>query len=292
MNTANPNLKGYIFVIISSLLYGSMSVMAKIAYSTGLSPTNVLWMRYAFSFIALIIFLRIIRREKSLLLRPIIILQGILFVAGGVLFFYALKNMAAGLAIVIMFTYPLWVTLMAMAAYNEKLDLKLVLAMVCAMTGISMISLIGQDANFTFYGALLAFGSSITYSLYTLISQKTVAYGDTTVLINSFFLVGTVFIAMFFPGDVLALMYASPVQIGIGLFMAVFNTLLAVLFHLKGVELIGASRAGFAGTAEPVFVIVLAAAFLGENLSFWQLAGSILVLSSLLFIVFPSRIHE
>lgn len=292
MATINDKLKGYIYVLASALLYGSMSVMAKAAYSTGLNPNNVLWMRYAFSLLPLIIYLRLFKGRQSIMLRPIVILQGMLFIAGGLLIFYSLQHMSAGLTIVILFTYPLWVTLMARFFFKEKLDARLMLAMLCAMGGIAMISFSGQSTTFTITGAVLAFGASLTYSCYTLIGQKTVQYGDTLVLINSFFLVGTILIVLIYPSDVAYLARASLVQIAIGIFMALFNTILPVLFHLNGVEKIGASRAGFAGTAEPVFVIILAAMFLGEHLSLVQLAGSALVLASLLFIVHPNAPHE
>lgn len=265
--------------------------MAKYAYTTGLTPNNTLFMRYAFSLVPLVIYLRLVKGRQSVMPRLLVIVQGVLFIAGGLLIFYSLQQMSAGLTIVILFTYPLWVTIMALLVFKEKLDRRLMLAMLCAIAGIAMISISGESAIFTLTGALLAFGASLTYSLYTLIGQKTVQYGDTLVLINTFFLVGTVLITAVYPADVVALASASPLQIAIGLFMALFNTILPVLFHLKGVQKIGASRAGFAGTAEPLFVIILAALLLGEHLAFIQLTGSALILGSLLVIVKPAAVR-
>ncbi|NMC27229.1 MAG: DMT family transporter, partial [Syntrophomonadaceae bacterium] len=90
----------------------------------------------------------------------------------------------------------------------------------------------------------------------------------------------------FFYRDLAALSHITTAQFGIALAMAVLNTLLAVLFFLKGLKRIGASRATLLSTAEPVFCLLMAYIVLGESLSLRQMTGSAMVLASMLLTVY------
>lgn len=71
--------------------------------------------------------------------------------------------------------------------------------------------------------------------------------------------------------------------------MACLNTLMAVLFFLKGVKHIGATRATLISTAEPAFCIILAYIILGETLTATEFIGTGLVFVSMFLAVRPNK---
>jgi drug/metabolite transporter (DMT)-like permease len=75
-------------------------------------------------------------------------------------------------------------------------------------------------------------------------------------------------------------------QVLVTLAMAIICTLMAVLFFLKGLQIIGASRAALIGTAELVFCLLIAFIVLGETLNLMEFLGSLMVFISVLLVVY------
>jgi drug/metabolite transporter (DMT)-like permease len=70
----------------------------------------------------------------------------------------------------------------------------------------------------------------------------------------------------------------TPAVAGSVLYAAVFASILAYLFWVRGIELIGAHRAGVFLTLLPLFAALLAVVFLREPLQMFHLAGGLLIL--------------
>jgi drug/metabolite transporter (DMT)-like permease len=65
----------------------------------------------------------------------------------------------------------------------------------------------------------------------------------------------------------------------LSLLMAVFATVIPSFFISEGIRLIGSGSASIIGSVGPVSTIILAYIFLGEVITLYQLAGTILVLT-------------
>ncbi|MGD8309873.1 MAG: EamA family transporter, partial [Chromatiales bacterium] len=63
------------------------------------------------------------------------------------------------------------------------------------------------------------------------------------------------------------------------LYAAAFASILAYLFWVRGIELIGAHRAGVFLTLLPLFAALLAVVFLRERLHAFHFAGGLLILA-------------
>jgi drug/metabolite transporter (DMT)-like permease len=61
------------------------------------------------------------------------------------------------------------------------------------------------------------------------------------------------------------------------LYVAIFPSILSYLFYNRGVELIGANRAGLSSYLTPIFGTVLAIIFLGESFKWFHAVGIILI---------------
>ena len=79
----------------------------------------------------------------------------------------------------------------------------------------------------------------------------------------------------------------TPTLAGSLLYIAIFPSILSYLFWNRGVELIGASMAGFFICLMPVFTAVLAALLLNEQLFWYHLAGMLMIVSG--FVLFQQR---
>jgi drug/metabolite transporter (DMT)-like permease len=64
--------------------------------------------------------------------------------------------------------------------------------------------------------------------------------------------------------------------------MAIFSTVVPAMLLSEGIRMIGSGRASIIGSVGPVSTIILAYIFLGEDISLYQLLGTVLVLAGVL----------
>lgn len=279
----SDELQGSLFIFLSAFMYATLPILGKLAFQAGLTPSAALLLRYMFSLLLLAAYIGLVKHARILTLTPLVIAQGALLTMGSLFYFYSLKYLSAGVATVIFFFYPVLVSCLAVPIYKEKIKPRLILALLLAIAGIIMVS--GIDRGFSgiaYPGVILALLACLSYAIYSLIGQKTVAETDPISVTATLSLIAVIIIAFFSNRELIFLYHLSFNQILIGLTMAVLNTLLAVLFFLKGVKKIGAARASIISTAEPPFCLLLAFLILGETLTLLQLLGSLLVFTSMI----------
>lgn len=286
----NASRKGSIYILFSAFMYATLPILVKLAYSAGLGPSGTLLLRYIFSFLLLGFFIRLVKRERILTVTPTVIAQGICLTVSGLLYFQALNTLSAGLTTVIFFIYPVLVAILSIILFKERLSLSAFIGLALAVSGIILISgLVGNAPKLSPQGLLFALLSCIFYSFYGLLGQKTVTQGNPLSLTASLSLIAVIIIVPVYHDSLGFLIRLTPAQIFITLVMAVLNTLMAVLFFLKGVRNIGAARATLISTAEPVFCLLMAYLILGETLSGLEVTGALLVFASMLLAVFSRQ---
>lgn len=274
-------ISGAIYITVSAFLYASLPILAKLAYQVGLGPSTTLFLRYAFAFVILAIYLKMIRREPIFSRSILAIVQGVLLIGSGLVYFYALQYLSVALATVIFFSHPVLVAIMALAVYKEKFDFRLVVGLFLAVIGVYLVSDAGNSSlHISQTGLCLAVAACIIYALYTLVGQKNVNRSPPLALTATFSLIGMILIPTLSPHSVL-LASLNGIQVLIVFIMSLFNTVLSVSFFLKGVQKIGASRASLISTVEPVITLLMAFLILGEVLTLKQILGSFLVLISI-----------
>lgn len=278
----SEEIQGSFFIFLSAFMYATLPILGKLAFQAGLSPSAALLLRYLFSLFLLATYIGLLKRERVLTLKPLVILQGILLTMGSLFYFYSLKYLSAGITTVIFFLYPVLVACISIPVYKEKLKPRLILALLLAIGGIIMVSGISGKINLPYQGVVLALLACLSYSIYGLIGQKTVVKTDPLSMTATLSLVAVILIAGFSNRELVFLLHLSIQQVLIGLIMAVLNTLLAVFFFLKGIKKIGAARAALISTAEPPLCLLMAFLILGETLTPLQLAGSLLVFAGML----------
>lgn len=291
MKTLSNRVQGILFMLLSAFMYATMPIIGKLAYASGLDAPLALMMRFGIAFLVLAFYLGFIKREAVIEPTPLILLQGLLLIIDALLYFVGLKYMPAGLASVAFFSYPVTMAIMAVIVFRERFSPKLFVCILMALAGISLISgLTGDTLVISPKGLMLVIIASFCYAVFGIIGQLTVSRSGPLSLTSTFSLVAIVGLCVAFPGKVPVLLHLTARQWLMGAVLALINTILALSFFLKGVQKIGASKAGLVSTAEPAITVALACLLLGESLSIIQVFGTALVLCSILVAVYrPDR---
>ncbi|MEV4657440.1 DMT family transporter [Micromonospora sp. NPDC049301] len=298
--------------LASAACFGAMAIFGKLAYDAGVSPGALLLVRFtlAAALLGMVLLLRpgLRRAEpgphrgeagrqpattRGRVLATAVGLGAIGYATQASLFFSALQLMDASLLSLILYTYPVLVTVAAVLLGRDRLTPGRGAALVAASGGTLLVLLGAGGVSFHPLGALLAFASALTYTVYILVAD-TVVHRLAPVVLSALVMVGAA-------GALGArALLTGGVDLDVepsGWFwlacIAVVSTVVAMLTFFAGLKRTGPSTAAILSTFEPVVTTALAAFILGESLAPVQLVGGALVLSSVVVLQLrPTRTHR
>ena len=201
--------------------------------------------------------------------------------------FLGLQYISAGLERLILFLYPTLVLVFSALFFGEKITRGALGALLLCYAGIGLA--VSHDVrgdtplDAVITGSLWVFASAVTYAAYWMGSGRLVhrvgamrltAYAST---FAALFCLGH-----FFATRPLSALLVPPAVYLDGLGLAVFSTVLPIWLQAEAIRRIGASTAALVGTLGPVLTIFFAWAILGEHLSSWQVAGTVLVVAGVM----------
>ena len=272
-------------VLLSAAGFGSMALFATFAYASGVSPSTLLALRFVLAALLLapLVWLRRLPLPRGRNLAGYI-LMGILYTAQAQGYFNALLHASSGLVGLLLYVYPLLVTLLAILLGWDSWNRRVLMLLVLASCGMAITlggKLQGEPAGI----AMALFAAGI-YALYILLGTRLARGGQQThPLAASIVIFATAAIA----NSALAAWNGIALPAGALGWLAVacialFSTAVAIVSFLAGVQRIGAARASILSTFEPVVTMGIGFALLGETVSASQLLGGALVLLAVILL--------
>ncbi|WP_433830747.1 DMT family transporter [Actinoplanes sp. CA-015351] len=283
---------GPVLCLVSAVCFGALGIFGKLAFEAGVSPSALLLIRFGLAAVVMAAFLAI-RRDRltqrkiktpGKLLAAALALGALGYAAQASLYFEALHRMDASLLSLVFYLYPLLVTVTAVALGRDRLTPAKVAALLAASAGVLLVLLGAGGVAIDPIGVILAFASAVTYTVYILCSDRVVRRMP-PLLLTTLVLTGA---ATALAGKALL---SGGVGLGFGATgwfwlgcIVIVSTVLPILAFFTGLRRTGPSAAAILSTFEPVVTTVLAAVLLHESLTITQLAGGLLVLSSVVIL--------
>src|SRR5690349_14239520 len=155
-----------------------MGIFGKLAYQAGVSPSALLLLRFtlAAALLGLLLVLRPGRRRRTptsvhrggpgRLLLTALGLGAVGYATQAALYFSALERIDASMVSLVLYTYPLLVTLAAALLGRERLTPGRSAGVVLASGGTLLVLLGAGGVRFDAVGVALAFGAAVTYTVY------------------------------------------------------------------------------------------------------------------------------
>jgi drug/metabolite transporter (DMT)-like permease len=282
---------GLAFVVVSAVSFGTLGVFGKLASRHGLTLPTLLGLRFALAAAALWP-LALLRREVVWLgvrRSAGLVAMGGLYVLQAAAFFSSLRTIPAAITSILLYVYPVLVTLLARVLFGERLTRMRLLSLALACVGVLLVVGPAPAGHLDAGGVLLGLASAVVYSTYILtggvLLRGVPALYATSVITTaggaSFLLFGAATGRLHTP---------SAAGWGIVAGMAIVPTLIAASLFLAGLARVGPTRASIVSTLEPATTAVLAALVLGEGLSATRLLGGAVVLCAAVMVsLTPSR---
>lgn len=281
---SNPRVFGILAVVLSAVGFGAMAIFARFAYLSGAEVVAVLFLRFLFAGLLLTVLMVATRRRWPSRQSVMILagMGGVGYVAQSYSFFAALQHASAGLVSLLLYLYPVLVTVLGAVFLKSPLGPRRLAAVCLAFVG-TVLTLWGAWTGSPL-GIALGVLSALLYSIYILIGSRVLATEDsigsgTVVILSAAAVFGLLVLITqpVFPSGLLA--WSSVVAI------AVFSTVIGMVGFFIGMRHLGAADAATLSTLEPAVSILLAAVFLQESLSMIQLIGGGVILVAVVWLV-------
>ncbi len=214
--------------------------------------------------------------------------------ASNYFYYVAIQKTSVAVAIIVQYTAPVWVLLFVVARGQQKLSPQKVVAVAVAVAGIALtIGIVGGKSAATLhldsYGLFAALLASFSFAFYNVGGHRILARFDRwRVLVWTLTSAAVFWLFVNPPWKILATPYA-PAQWGFLFVFSMISVLGPFSLYFLGLQHLEPTRAIIASCLEPVFSILLAAAFLSEGLRPVQTLGIVLVLSAIVIVQLPGR---
>ena len=284
---------GYLAVMISGMIFGTMPLLAKFIFSQGGNSINLVFWRFFFALPVLYYFIR--RNPKidfkiTKLQRKNLLYVGIFGYAATAMTLYVSYNfIATGVATTLHFVYPILVIIGSAVFYKDRLTFIKVFCGILSTAGIYL--LYSGELSGSLFGIFMALLSGVTYAFYVLYIDKS-GLKELPSLKLTFYLSVIASISMFFFAIFTGQFTLQLTLPGwaVTLFLSIFVTLGAVNLLNVGIQRIGSQSSGILSTLEPITSIILGVLIFNEVLNIEIVIGCALILTAVVLIVKFDRV--
>lgn len=277
----------YVLLVLTMLFWAGNSVVARGSHAL-VPPLALAWMRWTIAFFLVLPFAwPQLKRDRKIIVAnwPILLLLGAIGAGTFVSVYYiGLSKTSAINGLIINSIVPILIPIAAFAIYRDRLTRAQALGIAVSFCGVLVVLAKGDAGMLASFkvseGDLWVLAAMGIWSVYTALLREqpkmhwlsfaAITFAVASVINFPLFLAEHFFWRQLTPtlDAFLAIAYVSTLP-----------SVVAQIFYIRGVELIGANRAGVFMHLIPLFGAVLAIVFLGEQLHIYHFAGFALILA-------------
>jgi drug/metabolite transporter (DMT)-like permease len=276
----NSRTVGIVLVVLAAALFGTLGIFGRVAAGLELSMATLLGLRFVAATAVLWAVVWVRGRPSRLDARTVGIEIGLGCAYGvmSVAYFESLNWLSAGIAALLLFTYPVQVTLASAVTLEEPVTVPKLLALLSAVSGVALV-VGGGEADLALVGVLLVGLASLCYTLYSMGTRVMTAAIDPLTHVAYTFLGVTATVLGYGVGTAtLSTPATTDGWLLIG-GITVVGTLAPIVLFAEGLSRIEASTASIVSTSEPLTTVLLGALLLGEAVTLSTALGAALIIA-------------
>ena len=290
---------GLLLAAAGSIAFSGKAIIVKLAYRHGVDAITLVMFRMLFAlpfFIAMAWWAG--RHQAPLTRNDWLGVLGLGFSGyylSSFLDFLGLQYISASFERLILYLNPTLVLVLGWVLYKRKITYRQGMAMAVSYSGVLLVfghevSLVGDNIAL---GAILVFGSAITYAIYLTYSGELVQRLGSLRLAGLATTVACFFcILQFVLLKPVAALNVVPEVIWLSMLNATVCTVLPVLMIMMAIERIGPGLTSQIGMIGPLSTLTMGAFFLNETFNLWILMGTVLVLGGVFWVTKAPKVVE
>jgi drug/metabolite transporter (DMT)-like permease len=286
--TPQRHWPGLLLATLGAIAFSGKAIIVKLAYRHDVDAVTLIMYRMLF---ALPLFLLLSwwagRGKPALTRRDWIVVLGLGFSGyylASFLDFAGLQYISASLERLILYLNPTLVLFLGVVLFHKTVNRRQLMALGVSYAGVLLvfgheIQLVGTHVAL---GAVLVFGSAVSYALYLAFSGEEVKRLGALRLTGLATTVACVLcIGQFVVLRPMSAALVAPEVIWLSVLNATLCTFAPVLMVMMAIERVGATVAAQTGMVGPLSTILMGVVILGEPFTGWVAAGTVLVLAGI-----------
>ena len=283
----SDNRKGALLIILAGTCWGVISIFINYLSAAGLGEMQISFLRQFFA--VLVFALIILARDRSKFRMPpkdlgLIVLVGVI---NGVLFnflyFYTIIHSRASIAVVLLYTSPVFVIILARLFFGEKITRNKAVALVLTVVGCVFVTgVLGEGYMPPPAAILTGVLTGLAYALNNILTSAAVKKNDPLTVTMYTLLFSFLFLIPFSkPGSLAALCRANPMILPVAFLMCLVTAVLAQYFFSVGLGLIESGKAAIYGATEPIVGSLVGILIFHEESNLMKIAGIVMVIAAI-----------
>lgn len=278
--------RGLFLTILSAVIFGITPIMAKMTYSLGSNGITLSFLRH---FLVIPVLYILIKAQKQSLkitkTQCINIIKVGVFGSGlTVLTLYtSYSYISVGSATVLHFLYPMFVSVIMLLFFKERMS-----KANCICLGVATIGIVFfiEPGGSSMTGFILALLSAIAFAYYIIGIDRLWLNELPSYVLNFYFaIVVSVFIGVvgYLSGSLVIDMSVS--VYGYSFIIAVLTSVIGIICLQKGIQYLGAATASILSMFEPTISVIIGIIVLHEQLNIMKILGCCIILFAITMIV-------
>lgn len=287
--------RAYAMTIAGASFWGMTGLFVQKLYTFGFTPLEVVTVRMALSaFLLFAVLLAVRSYQLHIYLRDIPHFIGLGVVSIALFnwcYFTVMEQSSLSIAVVLLYTSPVFVALMSRFIFKEPLTKNKLIAICFTLAGCALVAglLPGGAPAVEPSILLLGLASGFFCGIYSVIG-KFVSRKYSSITITAYSMLCGSIVLLPISGLYSRLHLFQEWEVWVwALGSVLVSTILAYILYTAGLKYIEAGKAAILSTVEPIVAILVGVLVFRDVLTAWQLLGIVLVLSSVLLAIFSKR---
>lgn len=278
--------RNYLYIALAAMFWGTMGVFVNTLSAIGLTTVQIALLRALVS----LLFMTVLIIFKDRVLFRIRLRDIWMFFGSGILsyflfnncYFIAIKSVGVAVSSLLLYTSPIFVTVMSCIFFGEKMTKKKVLCLVLAVGGCALVSGLasGNIEDISAGGILIGLASGFTYALYSIFSTYALRkYHAITVTFYTFLFGATAALIIGNPINTLRTV-ATPSGIAWSLALGIITGAVPYFLYTLGLAKVKPSHAAVIATVEPVVASLIGIFLFRESADLFTVIGIVLIIGA------------
>ena len=285
-------LTGSLLVLSAGTLWGFMGVFVRTFSAAGFTSLHTTTIRVTVAVIAMIITALVFDRSAfRIKIKDIWCFIGtgvISFALFGYCYFTAMEMTSISVAVILLYTSPIMVSIMSAVLFKEKMTLQKCLCLAAAFVGCFFVTGVLSGGAVSVVPMALGYGllSGFAYALYSIFSRFAInrGYSSMTITLYTFIFAAAGLLLITDVRPVAGIFTSHPIMILLSLAMGVLTAFMPYFLYTAGLERLESGKASIIASVEPAVATVCGMAFFGEYPDVFGWLGMILVLGAIVFL--------
>lgn len=281
-------------VIIAGIFWGIISIFVRRLTSEGFSSLQICCIRAIVSVIIMAVWFLI--KDRSLFR---IQLKDIwIFIGTGILslsffsycYFTTIISSGAAIAVVLLYTSPVFVMLMGAAFFKERFTKRKLFALILTLSGCFLTAgIVGSETSISVMGLLTGLGSGFGYALYSIFAGFATRkkYSSLTITFYTLLFSGTSLLLLCKPKDMASFVRHDTLIYMVG--VALICTVIPYVAYTAGLAGMETGRAAVLVTVEPLVGTLLGIFAYRESVDALKIIGIVLTFISVVILALKEK---